>query len=286
MIQANDQFTVAFLTKYPTLGARVLEALTPETTAKLLASCPIECIAHTIQFLLPYRRLSIFQHMPEELVLNILAKMSPSTAFKTLHFADRTWRAGILAKMDLRQSASVVKAFSYKEGSVGRFADPHVLTFTGDRTVSDAIQWIQNQQNQVSHEIYVVDRHSMLLGSVSIQELLIADIDKRLKAITHPLEQILSSNWAIEDILISPLWLTNHTLPVIDTDKVFLGVISYSSLLSLQQSKQRVRPEPTKQSREPSLPRSPKSNGKTLPHFMTSTNSSYAFDQEQHHPKS
>ena len=283
MIEAEDQLIMAFLTKHPLAGARVLESLSAENTANLLTRIPAQVLAQTLQYLLPNRRFAILQCMPEEFALDIFTHMTPISAFKTLHFANQTWRAGFLAKMDVRQSASILKAFSYTEGSAGRFANPHVLTLTGDRTASDVIQWIQSQKDHTAHEVYVVDRHQKLLGSVSVQELLIVDPDDSLKKIANPAEQTLSSNWSLEEILTSSLWLTKHTLPVIDPDHMFLAVISYSSLLAMQRSKQRANLEITERANASNPAHTPISNGKSLPHFMTPTNSPYSVDQEQQH---
>ncbi len=284
MNQAEAQLTMVFLTKHPLAGARVLESLSPEKTANVLTPIPAQVLAQTLQHLLPNRRFAILQYMPEELALDILTHMTPSSAFKTLQFANQTWRAGFLAKMDVRQSASILKAFSYIEGSAGRFANPDVLTLTGDRTVSDVIQWIQSQKDHTTHEVYVVDRHQKLLGCVSVQELLIADLDDSLKKIAKPAEQTLSSNWSLEEIFTSSLWLTKHTLPVVEADHIFLGVISYSSLLSIQLSKQRATLEITEQASALNPARTPNTNGKSLPHFITPTTSPYTFDQKQQHP--
>ncbi len=266
----GDELTLAFFRKYPIEGARLLESLSPEATATLLEPLPLHFMARTFQHLHPHSRLAIFKFMDEEGVLEILTNMTPSSTFTTLHLADRTLRAGLLAKMNLRQNASVLKAFSYPEGSAGRFADPHVLTLTGDRTISDAIQWIQTHQDESTDEIYVVDQHHMFQGCISIQKLLIADIDDLLKDVAPPSQQILSASWSMEGISKSPAWLTNHTLPVIDTNKLFLGVIRYSTLLSTQQSKQMVHPEATTPACESALSSSVQANGKILPHFMRS----------------
>ena len=274
-LRAEDQLTIAFLQKFPRQCARLLESFTPQETATILSPLTPQVTAKVLEQSLPQTVLCIFQCLPENSIIEILSSMTPNSAVHILHFADRGWRAGLLGKMNFQKNALVLKAFSFEEGSVGRFVNPQVPILTGDRTVSDAIQWLQTQQSLMCDELYIVDHQQKLLGSIPIQELLIADIDDRLYTVADSTRPTLAASWSLEETYASHVWLHYHTLPVIDSNFLFLGTVSYSSLLAIQKVNPSTIPTSNNHSVESQPFPTPSNEVKTLPHFLAPTVRSY-----------
>ena len=270
-LRAEDQLTIAFLQKFPRQSARLFESFAPQETATILSPLTPQITARVLEHSLPQTVLSIFQCLPENSIIEILSSMTPSAAVHILHFANRGWRAGLLGKMNFQKNALALKAFSFEEGSVGRFVNPQVPTLTGDRTVSDAIQWLQTQLSSKYDELYVIDRQHKLLGYIPIHDLLIADIDDRLNTVAVSTRPILAACWSVEETYASHVWLHYHTLPVIDSNNVFLGTLSYSSLLAIQHVTPSTIPTSNNYQVE-SQPFLTSSNVvKSLPHFIAPT---------------
>ena len=237
-MRPDDTLAMAFVRKYPIDAARLLESMGTQQAATLLFPFNPELIAHVLQYVLPATSSAILQSLPEKMVIESIPHMSTTAAIGIIRQSDREWQAWILGKLDAKMSSPILKAFSFPDRSAGRLADPRVLIFTADRTISDAIQWVRGQPTYDAEDLFILDRRHRLIGKITLRSLIITDLDCPIEKIMLTNLETLSAELKWEDVLNHRFWQRAHTLPVIDTSEAFLGIIRYQSLLTLTRSKE------------------------------------------------
>lgn len=244
-MQADEQLALTFLHHYPIEAARLLESMPVEDTAKFFTILPPPIVAGVLQHALPQRSVAILENFSAKNCLEVLLYMSPTAAICLLSQGEPAWQASLLGQLDTKTHSVLLRAFSYPDWSAGRLADRKVLLFASDRTVSDAILWIQQQPTTQTDDLFLLDRQYRMAGRVTMRSLLISDPDSPLDSIMeHPIPA-LSAECPLNDILASPYWKGAHTLPVLDTSQqAFLGVLRYVDLLNLKPD----QPAPSKPS--------------------------------------
>ena len=231
-MKPDDFLAMTFIKKYPIDTARLFESMNAQEASQFLTTLPSEPVASVLQHTLPQTSLRILELLPEKKIIEIFSYISATSAVSILSHGEPSWQVGILGKLDTKTHASTLKAFSYPEQSAGRLADPSVLVFTADRTVSDAILWVQKQPDHETDDMFILNRQQHLVGKVPMRSLLITDPDIRIEKVMIPNLDSLSADLSLEEIRHSPYWQTSSTLPVIDSTQAFLGVIRYHTVLA------------------------------------------------------
>ena len=251
----HDFLALTFLKKYPIDTSRLLESMNAQEAAQFLTTLPSEPVARVLQHTLPQTSQSILELLPEKKIIEIFSYISATSAVSILSHGEPSWQVGILGKLDTKAHASTLKAFSYPEQSAGRLADPNVLVFTADRTVSDAILWVQKQPEHKTDDMFILNRQHRLVGKVPMRTLLITDPDTRVEKVMIQNLDGLSADMSLEEIRHSPYWQSSSTLPVIDSTQAFLGVIRSHTVLASAKTEEvpkKPSPHPTSPQRPPS----------------------------------
>jgi len=119
--------------------------------------------------------------------------------------------------------------------------DPLVLTLPEDIKVKDALKWVRKHSKKVIYDLYVVRRNNTLAGVVKLQELILARQNDQLTSVMQTNVMQLPAEVKVRVIFDLPEWLAYHTLPVVDSDGTFLGVIHYETLRRMERVNQKSR---------------------------------------------
>lgn len=237
-MHARQLLTLTFFDKYPLEAARLLEAQATTHVAQFLAEFPPPRIAKVVQYILPSIAAAILQALPAEIVTAMLPHMSTASAVSILRRTPHAWQAAVIGQLEAQTSRTLFQALTYPEYSAGHLADPHIPVLTDDRTVSDAIQWIRRCRIEETSDIFILNRLHHLIGRITIQTLIIADLELPLGKIMEPNMDVLQATWSLDHLVSMPQWELTSMLPVINESGAFLGIVRYSSILKAQRDRQ------------------------------------------------
>ena len=237
-MKPDDLLTMGFVRKYPIDAARLLESMSAQEAGSLLFPLSPGLVAHVLQYVLPITSAAILRVLPENTIIESVTQMSTTSAIGIIQQSDPESQAWILGKLDPKVNASILKAFSFPDRSAGRLADPKILLFTADRTISDAIHWVRGQPRYDTDDLFILDRQYRLLGKVPLRTLLVTDLDYPIDEIMLTHLETLPAETPFDEMLHHEFWQRAHTLPVLDSSHAFLGVIRYQSLLALARTKE------------------------------------------------
>src|SRR5213594_88228 len=160
---------------HPSDVAAILQHLPLEQQVALFRRLPAERAGEVLPALDDTTLLALVRALDEVEVSRILDQMPPEHAADVVEELHRDEAAKILELMEEEHSEDVQEILEYPEHSAGRLMSPDFVAVREDATVEDAIKHIRDSvANERAFELYVVDSHRHLVGTVPLRRLLIA----------------------------------------------------------------------------------------------------------------
>src|SRR3989442_6978672 len=170
---ARDDQTVE--AAHPSDVAAILQHLPLEQQVALLRRLPAERAGEVLPSLDDTTLLTLVQALDEVEVSRILDEMPPEHAADVVEELPREEAEKILELMEEEHSEDVQEILEYPEHSAGRLMSPDFVAVREDATVEEAIKHIRDSVAvERAFELYVVDSHRHLVGTVPLRRLLIA----------------------------------------------------------------------------------------------------------------
>ena len=104
-----------------------------------------------------------------------------------------------------------------------------------DHRVGDALRLLRRATQRTGQTIHVLDQNRHLAGVVDLSELLGERDRSMIQGVMRPASSVLSARAAIQTVTNHPAWLTHDSLPVVNRDGVFLGVLQRSRVMEGEQ---------------------------------------------------
>ena len=230
-IRASVALGRTYLREYPAEVARFLESQPAEEGAELLEKEPAITAVTLLERMTPEIATQVFALSSDGRSVELLNGMDPSRSAVLLSRLDENVCEHKLSLLDSRLSAELRELLSYPPDTAGTLMDTRVTTLRSDMTVQQVQRRLQGATNTRIQDVYVVDEQGILVGSVSLQVLVVARSQDTLQALLkHPtaLVQPLAPREEVVEIL------TQHRLasiPVTALDGRLLGVIRFDALI-------------------------------------------------------
>ena len=225
----------AFFSSYHSEAAQILENFQVPDILRLIQSTTGKNAANLLACMSPPVATEVIMAMSTDLLARTLPEMSPAIAASLLQRLDKDLWMAILNRIASRSANEIRSYMEYPLDSVGSLMDPNVFTLPEDLTVEAAMAQVRIHGPKDIHDLYIVDRHHVLVGRLSVRDLLLIEPDERLQSVMHrdlsaihPLE---SRDQIVE--LFSERLL--FTIPVVDLDGHLLGVIRNQDIIKASQ---------------------------------------------------
>jgi magnesium transporter len=202
---------------------------------------------------------AVFEAMPRPLAANVLEHMAPDSAGRCLEQLTTATSGEILARMPVLAAAAVLRLMQrdrvkellavmprapaarlrlrlrYSETVIGAFVDAEVVTFAPDHRVGDALRLFRRAGERTGQTIYVLDERSHLAGVVDLSDLLGHRDRNMIQRVMRPASIVLNARAALRTVTHHPAWLTHDSLPVVNREGVFQGVLRRSKVMQGEQ---------------------------------------------------
>src|SRR5262252_1448081 len=152
-----------------------LEAAHPSDFAAILQHLPLEQQVALFRRLSAERAGDVLPALDDTTLLSLVRALDEVEVSRILDEMPREEAEKILQLMEEDKSEDVQEVLEYPEHSAGRLMSPDFVAVREDATVEDAIKHIRDSiASERAFELYVVDSHRHLVGSVPLRRLLIA----------------------------------------------------------------------------------------------------------------
>ena len=178
--------------------------------------------------------LTLVRSLDEVEVSRILDEMPPEHAADVVNELPRDEAEKILELVEEEHSEDIQEILEYPEHSAGRLMSPDFVAVREDATVEGAIKHIRDSvANERAFELYVIDSHRHLVGSVPLRRLLIADPTTSVLAIRD--ENIVSVPTGMDQEEVARV-VAKYDLvavPVVDTQHRLVGTITADDVVDI-----------------------------------------------------
>jgi magnesium transporter len=129
----------------------------------------------------------------------------------------------------------VVSLLKFDPKSAGGIMDTEVLVLMQDFTVEKSIQVLQRLQpnRDIHQQIYITDRDHHLVGYIQLEDLVLQNPKERIQSFMRESEVVAQAHEFREDIAQKMVHYSLMTVPVVDENNHFLGVIPSQTLIDV-----------------------------------------------------
>ena len=219
-----------YIKSHPMEAARYLESLSSAAAYDILKNLEGEVVALALEQYLPAHMAEVLMHFPPNESANIISRLSTTVARAVLRQFDTTTQSTLLSNIDPKIALYLRRTLPHQEHTAGSLADPRVLTLPPDITVGQALSRIGQESRQAIYYLYVIDHQTTLHGVVLMKELLAAHSETSLQSIMNTNVKMVPAFANAQDLLSHPAWQVHDSLPVVEQEKAFLGVLRYRTL--------------------------------------------------------
>jgi magnesium transporter len=223
-----DSITKGYLALRPAAAAHTLARLDGRDTKAFFEVMPHQLAAKVLEHMTPQSAGRCLAQLPAKTGAEILARVPVLTAVAALRVLDRDQVKGLLAVMQHHAAARIRLRLRYSERVIGGFVDADVVTLTPDLRVGDALRLLRRAGRRSGYTICVLDERRHLAGVLDLAELVTARDRALLQSLMRPASAVLNARAALHTVTNHPAWLTHESLPVINRDGVFQGVLERS----------------------------------------------------------
>jgi magnesium transporter len=224
------------LDRFPDEAARALEAAPVAEIVALLEGQPPRRTAAVVRRLTPDRAARLVASFGDATTRQVLNALDPNRAANLLARLEPEERQASLAAIDESLARELRELAEYPRETAGGLMDPRITTFRPDASVADVVRRLRRFRRRRIQDVFVIDPEDRLLGSVALQEVVLAPSGTRLDAIMRSPTPSVSATSPRDEVVGE---LERHrvtSLPVVDFEGRVLGVLSQDELLTAAQA--------------------------------------------------
>ena len=201
---------------------RAVQALPPELSSQALAEMPEEEHAEeTLAALAPEHAAEIVEELEDDDAADILGELEPAAQERILS--------------EIEDRAGVDRLLRYDEETAGGRMTTHTVTVRDTATVTEALQEIRRQAEEVKdfYQVFVVDGDRRLVGVLPFKDLVISRPDRQVRDFMAPADVVVSPDTDQEAVA---RLLARYNLPsvgVVDASGRLLGRITFDDVIDV-----------------------------------------------------
>jgi Mg/Co/Ni transporter MgtE len=230
-----DPVTKGYLSVCPTAAARTLLRLESGDIQALFEAMPGAVAASILEHMASASAARCLADLPKKVITEILEDMRAPAAVAVLRHMKHDQVKRLLDSLPRTLSLRLRIGLRFSETVVGAYVDAHVITLKPEHHVNDALRLYRQEGRQTGYTIYVVDDNRHLVGEVHLNDLLGARDRTLVSRIMQPAAAVLNSRMALHSVANDVAWLTNDSLPVVNRNNVFQGVLWRDRVIDKEQ---------------------------------------------------
>jgi magnesium transporter len=225
----------AFLRDHPQAAAHVLEDYPADSVARYLAGAGGSTVQQIVQHFSPGFVAAYLLASEAGSAAAQFAQLLPDLQITVLRQLERNRRDELLTILPAEQALALRRLLPYPEGTAGALMEASVASVPGELNVRHAIKRIKRMRHGTKFYVYVTDPYGALSGVLTLHELINALPSSNVSQVMHPRVVSLAAVEPVRSVIHNPYWQDFHALPVIDDNRVLLGVIRHKRILRLQE---------------------------------------------------
>jgi len=195
----------------------------------------VETKGQVLSELDPEQAVPLLQHYGVDEILPIFQSMSTDDAADLLGKLPDELADAVLDRMKRGESIELHDLMRYPEDTAGGIMSPDYFALHADTTAEDAIQALRESKGQVemAFYIYVIDESGVLLGVVSLRQLVTVPPQTRLRQIMET--DVISVRPEVDQEEVARITARYNFLaiPVVDEANKILGIVTVDDVIDV-----------------------------------------------------
>lgn len=211
------------------LQLAILRSLPAELASETLAEMEeSEAAAELLTSLAPERSAELVQELEVDDAADLIGEMDPPDQ-------DR-----ILASLPVEDAVELRRLLEHDEETAGGLMTTDFVAIRSDLSAADAIQEVRRQGREVSdfYSVFVVDAEQALLGTLPLDDLILADSGQRIAELVEPLVASVRPHTDQEEVGRLMARYNLVSIPVVDRQRRLLGRITFDDVLDVLEAEQ------------------------------------------------
>lgn len=225
----------AFLREHPDAAARALEDFPPESVARFLAAANTGTATKVVPYFTPAFAAAYLLASEPAAAGALFGQLLPDFQITVLRQLDRDRRDRLLGTLPVDQALTLRRLLPYPEGTAGAMMEAALASMPDELTVRQALKRIKRMRRGMRFYIYLTNHQGQLNGVTTLHELLSARPSGPVSQVAHKRVVSLQAGEAQRSVVNNPYWQDYHALPVVDENRVLLGVIRHKRIRRLQE---------------------------------------------------
>jgi magnesium transporter len=230
-----DALTKGYLTLHPADAARTLARLDIRDLKAVFQAMPRPLAAGVLEHMTPPSVARCLGHLPTKAAAEILVRIPSLTAVAALRLMSSDQVKALFSAVPRPAAARLRLRLRYPETLIGSYVDAEVLTLSVEQRVGDALRLVRRTGRRSGHTLYVLDEARHLAGVVDLCDLLGERDRIRIERVMRPAPVVLNVRAALQTVTNHPAWLTHDSLPVVNREGLFQGVLARAKVVTESQ---------------------------------------------------
>lgn len=233
-MQPSELVALTFMRNHAEDAARVVETLPPPEAGRLLSGIPVQVAAGVAQRMGLGPAQLILKEMEADPAAKVLAAMETEHAALLARRLPEDKRRPVLQAMEEGRREKLNRLLNYPVGTAGALMDVETPALPQEMLVGQAWEQVRTSLQRTVHYVYVVQRSRVLVGAISLNELIAAPKERQLRTVMASDPVSLSPELTGPALVTHPGWMKHSALPVVDLQGRFLGVIQHETVRRLE----------------------------------------------------
>jgi magnesium transporter len=212
---------------HPSDMADIIEEMDPGTQMEVFSAMDTERAADVLEEMESDTRGTLLESLPPEKVADVLEIMPADEVADILDEVNDNKAEELLQEMESGASSEVRNLMQYEDNEAGALMTTDYISFSDQDTVNATLEVLRKKKPEADmiYDLYIVSEKNELEASVSLRDVVISGLDARLGDImnrevvfVHDTDPVESLNDIIDKYNLL-------AVPVVDANKVMLGVV-------------------------------------------------------------
>lgn len=214
--------------------AEILDELDSEDRTYLVLLLDSEQTSEAIMELDDDVRSDLLDTLTPQEIASEIEEMDTDDAVDMISELDDDIQQAVIAQIeDAAHKADITEMLQYDENSAGGLMAKELIRVKETWTVAGCVREMRRQAEEVTrvHSIYVVTKENVLIGRLSLKDLLTSDAKTKIAEIYIPKVDFVYVNDTAEDVAKLMQKYDLEAIPVVDENKMLLGRVTIDDIV-------------------------------------------------------
>lgn len=233
--KAYDALNQRYLIDFPAEVAQIIEVMPIEQAAELINKQPINIVLPIWEYLSGDIASMVFERLHTAKKTQLLSELDPSLCTALLARMPKAEINNSLAQLNKNFADELKALLEYPVDSAGKLMDPRIIVFRPTMSVEQAQIKLRTLKPKALREVFVIDEQGAPVGRVALQDIAIAQNHTRLEEILLPVVTSVQDVAPREEVVEKLEQYKVSSLPVVDFNGRFIGIIRENKLITALQ---------------------------------------------------